>query len=977
MPDCPLHRRPIAIALLSALIATSLCAPAPARAGGPPVAYLTHYLCRRARPAHPPRDGAVPRFAPIRGVTAIDRFSSIDPSDPHTIDIAKPDGLCKPVLVYNSPLDPDTYLESYRARPSHTRPKPADFVPRTESVVTAFGTLTLDVIAPAGLLVSSSVEPGESARSAPSGAPWRCYDVAKPTAPVQHQLSVFDERWLSLDVGAPQRLCVPANQDGAHPDAPARTDAFVCHRARLSRTRRKQSAPAPSTVTTHNLLGAGLVRRGTILELCMPATLPSGTPASACPLPTATPTPTPTVAPTADRATLESLSLSPPLIARLPGESKHFSATGHFPGGLMQDLSQEVTFTSSDPAVAVAPNASGDRNRIDLLSKGTTIISATDPLTGVTSAASGGDATLIATGPLQYITTSPVQDVVDLCESVQYTATGHYEDGVVRNLTQDVIWSTDDPSVARATNPVGQRSRIDGLAPGLTYVRARDPVTGMVSLDCCWPIQTSRLYVGGALVGIFLEATPDDRAFSPARAPDPRRVSAVAVFTGGARRVVTEDVVFQSSDESVVQTPNQAGDRGKLLTVGSGTASITATDPATGISTPSKSLRVLDGLISVSIPLYDNPHPVVDVGYGIYFTVSGEFPDGSAILHDVRLVSSDPTIADAAPGSSVVVGHKAGFVTISAVDIPTGISSTASGGDVTLAVRGPVQRIILTPKTTRRLLGQKEAYLVQVFYEGGFTEPITFRTTLTSADPTIGKAEGFTWNDGNAVTAVGSGTTTISAFDPVTGLTTTASGDDATFTVLKPLARIIVTPHGATRLSGRSYFYGAIGRDTDGAEINLTQDVTWTTSDPSIALATNTLDERSRIDTLAPGEGTITATESLSGVSSTQGGPDATLTVIGPLKKLVLTSELVSFQSGQEWQLTATGKTQGGEGANLTQEVDYTSNDPAVVLIAPDAEHRSRIVAVAPGSATISAKDPVTGITSTASGGDIVITVTP
>jgi len=219
-------------------------------------------------------------------------------------------------------------------------------------------------------------------------------------------------------------------------------------------------------------------------------------------------------------------------------------------------------------------------------------------------------------------------------------------------------------------------------------------------------------------------------------------------------------------------------------------------------------------------------------------------------------------------------------------------------------------------------------------------------------------------------------TTTISAFDPVTGLNTSTTADDSTLTILGPLTSVTVRPTSTLRLVGRTYFYAAIGRDAAGETINLSQDVTWSSTDPTVARADNPEGERSRVETLTPGTTFISAVEPITGITSTASNGDAQLDVIGRLHHLVLSSEVVSLPPGHDWQVTTTGVDGAERTTNLTQEVVYSSSNPGIVAVTNEEEHRSRIVAVAPGSATISATDPVTGIKSSASGGDIVITVT-
>jgi hypothetical protein len=67
-------------------------------------------------------------------------------------------------------------------------------------------------------------------------------------------------------------------------------------------------------------------------------------------------------------------------------------------------------------------------------------------------------------------------------ETIQLTATGLIGASAdTVNLTQEVEYSSSDPTVAEAQNAPGDRSRIVALKPGFAAISARDPSTGLVS----------------------------------------------------------------------------------------------------------------------------------------------------------------------------------------------------------------------------------------------------------------------------------------------------------------------------------------------------------------------------------------------------------------------------------------------------------------------------------------------------------------
>ncbi len=187
--------------------------------------------------------------------------------------------------------------------------------------------------------------------------------------------------------------------------------------------------------------------------------------------------------------------------------------------------------------------------------------------------------------------------------------------------------------------------------------------------------------------------------------------------------------------------------------------------------------------------------------------------------------------------------------------------------------------------------------------------------------------------------------------------------------------RITLAPAHATRAAGESQSFTATAHYHDGTTRNVTQSVRYGSSDAAIAQAPNAAGKRSRVEAVAPGTATISATDPVSGVASTAGGGDATLTVVGALERIELTPRSASRAVGQAQNFTATGFYAGGGTRNLTQQVVYASSDTRVA-VAPNRDGgRSRVETLAPGTATISATHPASGISTSASGGDAVLTV--
>jgi len=178
---------------------------------------------------------------------------------------------------------------------------------------------------------------------------------------------------------------------------------------------------------------------------------------------------------------LERISLGPREVHRSVGQAQLFTAIGHYASGTTRNLTQKVEYVSSNPAIVRTPNAEGERSRVEAVSPGTVMISATDPKTGISSHDSGGDATMTVLGGLERLTLSPAAVNRWVGQSQRLTATGHYAGGKTRNLSQKVIYTSSDPAVVVAPNAEGDRSRVDAVSIGTATISAVDPESGISS----------------------------------------------------------------------------------------------------------------------------------------------------------------------------------------------------------------------------------------------------------------------------------------------------------------------------------------------------------------------------------------------------------------------------------------------------------------------------------------------------------------
>ena len=647
------------------------------------------------------------------------------------------------------------------------------------------------------------------------------------------------------------------------------------------------------------------------------------------------------------------ITLDPPATTRAPGAVESFTATGHFADGHVRNLTQRVTWTSSDPTVALAPNEPGRRSRVVAVSRGTATITATDPISGLATAASGDDATLRVAGGLLWVQVQqegPFAPSRFPGEPIRFTAIGHFADGTSRNVTQRVRWSTDDPDVAVAPNDPGDASRVDARAVGHTWVSCEDPETGVA----CYG---TPLYVNGALESVSI-AWGD--TFPPMRLDEVRRFTAIGQYQGGGLRNLTQEVDWSTLDPALVEVPNPAGDRSRVVARSGGQARLVVVEPQSGVASDPLSVVVLGPLTGLRLRArYLTPGRI---GVGTTFTgfIVSAIYDGLAADYPFTLdlsrfepasyvlESSAPQHVAVTADAHGVQGIAPGPASITARHLATGLVSQP----VPLTATGPLARLRLTPTAVTRGVGEQEEFTAFGFHEPDLEELVTQRLVYTSSDPAVVVVED-TPGRRSRIRTAGPGTAVISATDPVTGISTHDSGGDATVTVLPgTLSRIEITPAVRSLVVGNDFEFTAIGHYADGRTINVTQQVTWYVQEAGVAEASNPQSARSRIHALTPGTAHVGARHP-SGVDTADTGDGARLDVLGVAS--IVPPPTVITKVGLVFRLPAQhGVLTDGSTAKLREYTDYFVDfGPDVVVQASwDENHQLMVQALTAGTTT-------------------------
>ncbi|MCK5800122.1 MAG: Ig-like domain-containing protein, partial [Deltaproteobacteria bacterium] len=314
-------------------------------------------------------------------------------------------------------------------------------------------------------------------------------------------------------------------------------------------------------------------------------------------------------------------------------------------------------------------------------------------------------------------------------------------------------------------------------------------------------------------------------------------------------------------------------------------------------------------------------------------TVTGIFSDGTSmsVNSTATWTSSDETIATIS-AAGLVEAKAPGTATISAK-----LSGREATANITVTA-ATLEKIEVTPTDSTLAVGTTQQLTAMGVFSDKSTQDITSQVTWTSADATTVEVD-----SAGLVTAKVVGKAMITAtFSTVTGTT------DITVTAAT-LQEIEVTPTNPSVAAGSEHVLKATGIFSDKSTQDITAQVTWSSSDTTVATISNDTTDKGTATTL--GTGTTTIRASFSGVDGR-----TTLTVTSAsFKSIIVTPTDPSIAKGTTQQFTATATYSDNTTQDITTQVVWASSDPATATISNATADMGLSSAVAKGTTTIKA----------------------
>jgi hypothetical protein len=250
------------------------------------------------------------------------------------------------------------------------------------------------------------------------------------------------------------------------------------------------------------------------------------------------------------------LEVAPASATLVTGSDQQLTVTRRFPGGQVDDVTNRVTYTSSNRNVL---GVSAGGRLMPGTEGGTAVIRVTDQ---------GSEAFATAT----FTVVPPRIEAIDIIPSPaivmapldrrQFEARGRFTDGVTRVVTGNVQWSSSNEAAAIVGRTPADNGLVAAIATGDAIIIARDAETGVEG--------RTTVFVRGQgpqLVAIVVDPNPATVAVLATQ-----QFTALGVYTDGSSRPITTTVQWSSGDDTIL-----AIDTNGLATgVKAGSTSVTA-----------------------------------------------------------------------------------------------------------------------------------------------------------------------------------------------------------------------------------------------------------------------------------------------------------------------------------------------------------------------------------------------------------------
>lgn len=608
---------------------------------------------------------------------------------------------------------------------------------------------------------------------------------------------------------------------------------------------------------------------------------------------------------------LVTFTITPNQQTVLVGISQQFTATAYYDDGSQDDVTEQVTWQSSDESIASISNDNNSKGLATGNSAGTVTVSAA--LFDFTAAAK----LVVMNEPIEELLIIPHDKTMPIGTEQQFAALLLLTNKQTVDVTTQVTWQVDDQNIASLSDI----STITAKSQGETQVNASFS-------------HESNELTASANISV-IESTVSEIVINPANGKFPLGstgyFTALAYFTDGHVEDISKQATWSIDDSNIVtiiETGEQAG---------------YATADEVGTTQVSAEFNDLTGFTQVEVTpailvhIEVNPvDKVTPAGTSVAYQAYAFYSDDSRydITELAAWSSSVPEVANiqfTGALSGIAYTFTPGVTEITAHYLEQTATETLT---VTAAVAESLQ---ITPANPSVPLGSQGQFTAIAYYSDKTTADVTQIANWHSSnsDVAVITPQGI---DGGFTSTVDLGVSNISVeFDNLsaqTELTVT----QATLTSLS------LTPANSTVAAGTQQAYQLYGLYSDGSSKELNSYASWQSSETNLA----TVNSTGIASTYKPGSVTISA--SYQGMTT-----QATLNISqAELTRISVTPNQYSLPVGHQSHLTAKAHYSDNSIQNITSIASWKSTDTSLVKVL-NGTNGGLIDALAIGSTSVTA----------------------
>ncbi|MEA1892082.1 MAG: Ig-like domain-containing protein [Campylobacterota bacterium] len=513
-----------------------------------------------------------------------------------------------------------------------------------------------------------------------------------------------------------------------------------------------------------------------------------------------------------ESAILSSIQITPAEVTVTIGTKDRFTATAYYSDESSHDVTSQAIWRSDNPEVVSIVASGEDAGMGHALKSGVANIRASFAhITGNTAVVT------VSGSPLDHIQIIPSSEQsIAKGSKLQFSVLAAYEDGSHKDITDRATLSSSNTSVATIETNNIKAGEAHGIDAGTTDINA--------------------FFQGENASAVILnvtDATLTSIQVTPPRVELPRGTKnsfkATAYYSDNTIENITTQATWISSNKEVATILNGKY-AGLAYALSTGEASITAN--LNGTTSNNAEVTVVENpiLLSVEIIADDTVFPK---GSTVHYTAyanydedgNGEVDRSVDVTRDAMWRSEDTTIA--------TVENRDDYAEVYGVDGGTTDITIFFNGktdfQTIIVTEAVVTEIIITPSLAQMHIGDKQQYIALAKYSDGDSKDVTVESTWKSSvrDVATGYIE-----DSKAIAEANTiGKTIITAtFKEITS-------NDSNFEVIgfRPSEYIGITPLDESVAIGSTVQYTATLHLDNSNPIDITDEVTWASSDTDIA----------------------------------------------------------------------------------------------------------------------------------------------